>query len=77
VILRQSPTLDALRKAKLPGTLRDFAILWAGASIASFSSILPSLQEIIMLAAGSPLMAYGGIMLVKRSLRSYRSGNEL
>jgi hypothetical protein len=48
-----------------------------GASIVAASSVLPLLQEIILVAGGSILVTAGIVFLVLRQVRGYRTGSEL
>ena len=76
-MLRPSKALDALRKARLYGTLRNELSVLTGASIVAASSVLPLLQEIILVAGGSILVTAGIVFLVLRQVRGYRTGSEL
>ena len=75
--VRPSAALDALRKAKLTGSLRDASILMLGTGLVGFSVALPFLQEMIVVGTGAILMLAGGLFLVLRQMRSFRSGREL
>jgi hypothetical protein len=77
VALRPSVALDALRKAKQYGSLRDAVIVYLGMWLVMFSALVPFSQEVIMMSFGIPSMLYGFISLVVRSVRSHRSGHEL
>jgi hypothetical protein len=77
VELRTSAALDALRKAKLTGSVRDASILVLGAWLVGFSAALPPLQEDILVGIGATLSISEAIILVMRSVRSFRSGREL
>ena len=77
VELRPSAALDALRKAKLTGSLRDASVLVIGAGLVGFSAALPLLQELVMFGGGAALMIAEAIILVLRSVRSFRAGREL
>jgi hypothetical protein len=76
LLLRPSRALDALRKARLYGTLRDAVILVIGAALVVVSSVLPPAQEIILAAGGGILQITGIVFLVLRQLRGYRMGSE-
>jgi hypothetical protein len=69
--------LDALRKAKLTGSVRDAALLVLGAWLLALSAALPQLQQLIMVGIGAALSLSEAVILVMRSVRSYRSGSEL
>ena len=75
--LRPSAALDALRKAHLTGSLRDAVSLLLGTMLVALSGTLPFLQEITVFIIGTVLMVAEAVMLITRSVRSFRSGREL
>lgn len=76
LLLRPSKALDALRRARLFGTLRDVIVLVIGAGLVASSSKLTPPQEVIIEIGGAILMATGIIFLGLRQYRSYRTGIE-
>jgi hypothetical protein len=76
LLLRPSKALDALRRAKLYGTLRDTVILLVGAGLVAASAVLPLVQEILLAGGGATVMITGVVFLVLRQIRGYRSGSE-
>jgi len=76
LLFRPSRALDALRKARLYGTLRDAVVLVIGAALVVVSSVLPATQEVILAAGGGVLQITGIVFLVLRQVRGYRTGSE-
>jgi hypothetical protein len=74
--LRPSRALDALRRAKLYGTLRDVIVVGIGAGLVCTSVALPLAQQSVLLTGGSALMVAGVVLLIMREIRSYRLGDE-
>jgi hypothetical protein len=76
LLLKPSKALDALRRANLPGSLRDAVVLLLGAGLVIVAPSLPFAQEITFMIIGVPLMVSGAAFLILREIRSIRAGIE-